>query len=82
MTKVGAVSVIACCGQSNAQACLTMPLLQTRTLFGIVCNIYDGGAVKVGTNSKRFTLWLNATEDLFTKLRAALKKRGWSHQVL
>lgn len=53
-----------------------MPLLRTETLFGIVCHVYDGGVVKVGTNADRWTLRLKANEELVPRLRAALVKRG------
>jgi len=59
-----------------------MPLLRKQMVYGLVCNVYDGGVVKVGTNLERFTLRLKPQDALVPRLRAALMKRGWKSEEL
>ena len=46
-----------------------MPLLRTEEHEGLVCKVYDGGVVKVGTTAAdRFTFQLKDGDDLKTRL--------------
>jgi len=54
-----------------------MPLLRTEEHEGLVCKVYDGGVVKVGTTAAdRFTIRLKDGDDLKTRLKEELEERS------
>ena len=54
-----------------------MPVVKEDRVHGHVCKFYDGGVVKVGTSTARFTIKVPAGEAWWfsTRLRAELIKR-------
>jgi hypothetical protein len=54
-----------------------MSLLRTEEHEGLVCKVYDGGVVKVGTTAAdRFTFRLKDGDDLRTRLNEELEERS------